>query len=58
MRGGLGKVVRGPKHKKADYGTAIFLTARLMRLFGTEGPTAVEPHIEDPKSSSVFAEYP
>lgn len=29
-----------------------------MRLFRTDGPTAVEPHIEDPKSSSIFAEYP
>ncbi|WP_310473800.1 flagellar motor stator protein MotA [Sandarakinorhabdus sp.] len=58
MGAGLGKVVKGPKYKKADYGAAIFLTARLMRLFRTEGPTAVEPHIEDPKSSSIFAEYP
>ena len=58
MGSGLGKVVKGPKYKKADYGAAIFLTARLMRLFRTEGPTAVEPHIEDPKSSSIFAEYP
>jgi chemotaxis protein MotA len=58
MGGGLGKVIKGPKYKKADYGAAIFLTARLMRLFRTDGPTAVEPHIEDPKSSSIFAEYP
>ena len=58
MGGGLGLVVKGPRYKKADYGAAIFLTARLMRLFRTEGPTAVEPHIEDPKSSSIFAEYP
>jgi chemotaxis protein MotA len=58
MGGGIGKVIKGPKYKKADYGAAIFLTARLMRLFRTDGPTAVEPHIEDPKSSSIFAEYP
>lgn len=58
MGSGLGKVMKGPKYKKADYGAAIFLTARLMRLFRTDGPTAVEPHIEDPKSSSIFAEYP
>ena len=24
----------------------------------TEGPIALEPHVEDPKSSAVFAEYP
>ncbi|WP_372918580.1 flagellar motor stator protein MotA [Sandarakinorhabdus sp.] len=58
MGGGLAKVVKGPRYRKADYGAAIFLTARLMRLFRSEGPTAVEPHIEDPKSSSIFAEYP
>jgi chemotaxis protein MotA len=58
MGAGLGRVVKGPKYKRADYGAAIFLTARLMRLFRSEGPTAVEPHIEDPKSSSIFAEYP
>lgn len=58
MGAGIGKLIKGPKYKKADYGAAIFLTARLMRLFRTEGPTAVEPHVEDPKSSAIFAEYP
>jgi chemotaxis protein MotA len=27
-------------------------------MLRTEGPVALEPHIEDPKSSSVFAQYP
>ncbi|GGI69535.1 flagellar motor protein MotA [Polymorphobacter multimanifer] len=58
MGAGLGLVVKGPKYKKADYSAAIFLTARLMKMFRTEGAVAVEPHIEDPKSSSLFAEYP
>jgi chemotaxis protein MotA len=58
MGAGLSLVVKGPKYKKADYSAAIFLTARLMKLFRSDGAVAVEPHIEDPKSSSVFAEYP
>ena len=55
---GLGLVFKGPRYKKADYSAAIFLTARLMKLFRTDGAVAVEPHIEDPKSSSLFADYP
>jgi len=58
MGAGLGLVIKGPKYKKADYSAAIFLTARLMKLFKNDGAVAVEPHIEDPKSSSLFAEYP
>jgi chemotaxis protein MotA len=58
MGGGFAKIVKGPRWKKADFSAAIFLTARLMKLFKTEGPTAVEPHVEDPKSSTIFAEYP
>ncbi|WP_416909068.1 MAG: flagellar motor stator protein MotA [Polymorphobacter sp.] len=58
MGGGIGLVFKGPKYKKADYSAAIFLTTRLMKMFKTDGAVAVEPHIEDPKSSAIFAEYP
>ncbi len=58
MGGGFAAIVKGPKYKKADYSAAIFLTARLMKMFRNDGAVAVEPHIEDPKSSSIFAEYP
>lgn len=58
MGGGIGLVFKGPKYKKADYSAAIFLTTRLMKMFRTDGAVAVEPHIEDPKSSAIFAEYP
>jgi chemotaxis protein MotA len=56
--GGLMKVFKGPKYKKQDYLDAIFLVSRLMKLLRTDGPVAVEPHIEEPKSSSIFADYP
>ena len=49
---------KGPKYKKKDFLDAIFLVSSLMKMLRTEGPVALEPHIEDPKSSSVFAEYP
>jgi chemotaxis protein MotA len=55
---GLGKVFKGPSYKKSDYLDCIFLVTRLMKLLKTEGPVAVEPHIEDPKASAIFTEYP
>ena len=50
--GGFGKVFKGPKYKKQDYLDAIFLVSTLMKMLRTDGPVALEPHIEDPKSSS------
>jgi chemotaxis protein MotA len=56
--GGIGKIFKGPKYKKQDYLDAIFLVSSLMKMLRTDGPVAVEPHIEDPKASTVFANYP
>jgi chemotaxis protein MotA len=58
MGGGLAKVFKGPKYKKQDYLDVIFLVSKLMKMLRMEGPIALEPHVEDPKSSPVFAEYP
>ncbi|KTT75542.1 flagellar motor stator protein MotA [Sphingomonas endophytica] len=58
MGGGIGKVFKGPKYKKQDYLDVIFLVSKLMKMLRMEGPIALEPHVEDPKSSAVFAEYP
>ncbi|MDR6788950.1 chemotaxis protein MotA [Sphingomonas sp. BE138] len=58
LGGGLGKVFKGPKYKKQDYLDVIFLVSKLMKMLRMEGPIALEPHVEDPKSSAVFAEYP
>lgn len=55
---GFGKVFKGPKYKKQDYLDCIFLVSKLMKMLRTDGPVAVEPHIEDPKSSAIFSEYP
>ena len=58
LGGGLGKVFKGPKYKKQDYLDCILLVSTLMKMMRTEGPVAVEPHIEDPKSSTIFQQYP
>jgi chemotaxis protein MotA len=58
LGGAMGKIFKGPKYKKQDYLDVIFLVSKLMKMLRTEGPIALEPHVEDPKSSSVFAEYP
>lgn len=58
LGGGFAKVFKGPQYKKQDFLDTIFLVSSLMKMLRTDGPVAVEPHIEDPKSSSVFSEYP
>lgn len=55
---GLGKVFKGPKYNKQDYLDCIFLVSKLMKMLKSEGPVAVEPHIEDPAGSALFSEYP
>jgi chemotaxis protein MotA len=56
--GGFAKVFKGPRYKKQDFLDTIFLVSNLMKKLRTEGPVALEPHIEDPQSSTIFAEYP
>lgn len=58
LGGGFGTIFRGPRFKKADFLAAIFLTMKLMRLLKAEGSVAVEPHIEEPQSSTIWSEYP
>ncbi|MCJ7420372.1 flagellar motor stator protein MotA [Sphingomicrobium astaxanthinifaciens] len=52
------KIFKGPSHDKQDHIDAISLTSRLMKLWRSEGPVAVEAHVQDPQNSSLFAEYP
>jgi chemotaxis protein MotA len=58
LGGGITKVLKGPKYKKQDYLDTIFLVSKLMKMLRVDGPIALEPHVEDPKSSAVFAEFP
>ncbi|SFS12742.1 flagellar motor stator protein MotA [Sphingomonas jatrophae] len=58
LGGGLAKVFKGPRYKRQDFLDTIFLVSRLMKMLRTDGPVALEPHIEDPKNSTIFQEYP
>lgn len=56
--GGLAKVFKGPMHTKQDHIDAILLTTKLMRILRSEGPVALEAHVQDPQNSSIFLEFP
>lgn len=56
--GSFKKIFKGPRHSKQDHIDAIALTSQLMKMMRTEGPVALESHLQDPASSSVFAQYP
>lgn len=54
----FGKIFKGPKHTKQDHIDAIALTTKLMKLLRSEGPVALESHVQEPQNSTLFAEYP
>jgi chemotaxis protein MotA len=58
LGGGMTKVFKGPRFDRKDFLDTIFLVSRLMKMLRTDGPVAVEPHIEDPQTSAIFADYP
>ncbi|MGH6781188.1 MAG: flagellar motor stator protein MotA [Sphingomonadaceae bacterium] len=58
LGGGFTKIFKGPKYKKQDFLDVILLVSALMKMLRQDGPVALEPHIEDPQTSSVFGQYP
>ncbi len=58
LGGGFAKIFKGPRHTKQDHIDAIILTTRLMKLLRSEGPVALEGHVQDPANSAIFAEFP
>ncbi len=52
----IGKVFKGPKWKHDDYRDLLCLLFELIRL-ARQNPVAIEEHIEDPESSSIFSKY-
>jgi len=58
LGGGLGKVFKGPKYAHEDHIDAIALTSKLMKLLRSEGAVALESHVTEPASSTIFSEYP
>ncbi len=56
--GSFAKIFKGPKHTKQDHIDAIILVTRLMKLLRSEGPVAMESHVQEPANSPIFAEFP
>ena len=54
----FGKIFKGTRHNRQDHIDAIALTTKLMRLMKSEGAVALEPHVENPGNSPLFAEFP
>jgi chemotaxis protein MotA len=58
LGGGFAKIFKGPRHTRQDHIDAIILATRLMKLLRSEGPVAMESHVQDPANSAIFAEFP
>lgn len=56
--GGFGKACSGPKWKAKDYSDLLALLFVLTKTMKTKGVVAIEPHIENPKDSNIFQNYP
>lgn len=54
----LVKVLKGPKWKNKDYLDLLNLMFTLAKMYQQNGMLALDEHIENPKESSVFSEYP
>lgn len=58
LGGGLGRVFKGPRYNDQDHIDVIALTSKLMKLLRSEGAVALESHVTEPASSTLFSEYP
>jgi chemotaxis protein MotA len=56
--GGVGKVFSGAKWKPKDYTDLLSLLFILTKTMKSKGVVAVEAHIENPKDSTIFQNYP
>ncbi|GAJ28806.1 flagellar motor stator protein MotA [Acidomonas methanolica] len=54
----VGRAFKGPRYGKQDYLDLLDLLYQLLRLVQGKGIMAIESHIEEPMSSSVFAAFP
>lgn len=55
---GIGKAMAGPKWKPKDYTDLLSVLFVLTKTMKTKGVVAIEAHIENPKESRIFQEYP
>ncbi|WP_421788280.1 flagellar motor stator protein MotA [Hyphobacterium sp.] len=56
--GDMAKIVTGPKWKTQDYSDLLALLFQLTKTMKTKGVIALETHIENPKDSAIFQNYP
>ena len=56
--GGFGKIMGGCKWKPKDYTDLLSLLFVLTKTMKTKGVVAIEQHIENPKESTIFQNYP
>ena len=56
--GGFGKIMGGAKWKPKDYTDLLSLLFVLTKTMKTKGVVAIEQHIENPKDSTIFQNYP
>ena len=60
LKGALGDlkhVFGGPKWKKDDYRDLLSLMFMIIKLLKTKGVLALEPHLDNPHESALFARY-
>jgi chemotaxis protein MotA len=55
--GDIVSVFKGPKWKKQDYQDLLCLMHELLNVL-KQNPVDIEPHIEAPNESEIFAKYP
>jgi chemotaxis protein MotA len=55
---GFGKIITGSKWKAKDYTDLLSLLFILTKTMKTKGVVAIEQHIERPKESTIFQNYP
>ncbi|MBU1174822.1 MAG: flagellar motor stator protein MotA [Alphaproteobacteria bacterium] len=56
--GVFGILFRGPRYTKQDHLELLGVLYLLFKLVQVKGPLALEPHIENPDSSEIFARFP
>ncbi len=56
--GVFGTLFKGPRYNKAAYVELLGLQFSLFKLVQSKGMLALEPHIEDPHNSPIFAQFP
>jgi chemotaxis protein MotA len=55
---GLGRAMKGPRYKKADYVELLSVLYQIFKLAKTKGMLALEQHVEKPDESTLFAQFP